>query len=246
MTSLALRTDLLVDPIEVERREGHLVLRLRSEPDYWFGNAVVVPGGTPIPEAERLFAAAHPNATHRVVIFDPPEMPETVPEGWEVEEEAILTASSLMPGPPPNGYEIRAIEGEADWGAVLGLRRAVDAEEGQEGPSHDRFLAGRVASMRAVAETGRGVRMGAFRDGELAASAGIAWDEEVARYQLVETASDHRRRGLAAALVGACATHAPGRLLVIAAEIGGGAKRLYRRLGFEEAERAMAVVRPGY
>ena len=63
----------------------------------------------------------------------------------------------------------------------------------------------------------------------------------IARFQSVETHPEHRRRGLAAAVVHAAGEHALAtygiEVLVIAADADGDAIRIYRRLGFADAER---------
>ena len=63
----------------------------------------------------------------------------------------------------------------------------------------------------------------------------------IARYQSVETHPEHRRQGLAAAVVHAAGEHALAtygiEVLVIAADTDGDAIRIYRSLGFTDAER---------
>ena len=89
-------------------------------------------------------------------------------------------------------------------------------------------------------------RFGAFVDGEVVATAGIFVTEDgVARYQSVETHPDHRRQGLAAAVVHAAGQHGLDRLgvrtLVIVADVDGEAIGVYRRLGFADLERQLMM-----
>ena len=99
---------------------------------------------------------------------------------------------------------------------------------------------------RRLVDAGRGTRFGAFVDGTLASTAGIFVTEEgVARYQSVETHPDHRRQGLAAAVVHAAGQHGLDELgvrtLVIVADTDGEAIGIYRRLGFADVERQLMM-----
>ena len=256
--SLGLRSDLMVMGARtvLADRGDHLVTRTPDEPDYWFGNAVILRGPeVDLDHTEALFRAAHPAARHRVVQWDDPlparrAVTAALPDGWEVEETDVLTAAALRPVPAPDGYVLRPLADHGDWRQAEALARAIGVEQGDDDDRHAAFVAKRTAFARNVTAEGRGVRMGAFRDGALAAAAGIAWGDGLARYQDVETGLDHRRKGLAAALAGELAAEsvrrAPGAVLVILADADAdGPGRLYRRLGFRRSEGMLAAVRPG-
>ena len=72
-------------------------------------------------------------------------------------------------------------------------------------------------------------------------------NELLARFQTVETHPDHRRQGIGAAVVHAAGRHALDVLgtaqLVIVAETEADAIRIYRRLGFEDAQRQVMLER---
>ncbi len=115
-----------------------------------------------------------------------------------------------------------------------------------------RFARGRNVQERALVADGRGVRFGAWVDGEVVSTAAVFRTEEgVARFQSVETDPAHRRKGLAAAVVHAAGRYALERLLagpgagtlVIVADEDGDAIRIYRGLGFEEVERQLMMER---
>jgi len=98
---------------------------------------------------------------------------------------------------------------------------------------------------------GHGAWFGAFVDGVIRAELGIFTDGEgIARYQFVGTHPDFRRRGLTSALVASAGQWAlaslPGvRELVIIADAGGPAARIYRRVGFRDQEWQAQLYNPG-
>ncbi len=108
----------------------------------------------------------------------------------------------------------------------------------------------RVAAARGLTEAGLATWYGAFIGGELLAQMGIVTDERtgLARYQSVETHPDARRRGLAGTLTWHVGTrtlaegHA--RTLVIVAAPDDAAIRVYRSVGFTEAEFQVGFERP--
>jgi GNAT superfamily N-acetyltransferase len=90
---------------------------------------------------------------------------------------------------------------------------------------------------------------GAFVEGRLRASLGLVSDGRgLVRYQEVQTRPDFRRRGLARALVataGRYGLHELGaRRLVIVADPGCHAIKLYRSLGFADAGAQVELLRP--
>lgn len=104
--------------------------------------------------------------------------------------------------------------------------------------THRTFLTRRLESMRRLTEDGAAVFLGAFTGGELAASLGIVTCGGcLARFQDVHTVLPHRRRGLAAHLLGVAAEWAQDRgctRWVIVADEGSAAGRLYRSCGLTD------------
>src|SRR6202012_1327991 len=96
-----------------------------------------------------------------------------------------------------------------------------------------------------------GAGFGAVADGRLAAQLGIFADGSgVARYQNVETDPEFRRTGLAGTLVWQAGQWDLDRLgahpLVIVPDPEAGAIRVYRSVGFRDAETQIAFQRPPY
>ncbi|MCA9570002.1 MAG: GNAT family N-acetyltransferase [Myxococcales bacterium] len=86
---------------------------------------------------------------------------------------------------------------------------------------------------------------GLFEGGRLVAAAGVCWDDRDARFHMVATAPEHRRRGFATRLVLAAVNGLPdGRRVWIAAEADGAAEVLYCRLGFRRRTAVTVVAVP--
>ena len=104
-----------------------------------------------------------------------------------------------------------------------------------------------IAASRALCESGSGRWFGAFEDGALRAALGIVADGDgLARYQMVETHPEARRRGLATSLVhlaGTTVLDDGATTLVILADPGYHAIDVYRSLGFVERETKVELTR---
>ncbi|TNC74274.1 GNAT family N-acetyltransferase [Rubellimicrobium roseum] len=260
MRSLGFRTDLLAlsGLAEVERHPDHVVIRTPQEPDYWSGNGLILLGPPGDPEEETaLFHRRFPTAEHVSIAWDVPDLdPDEVrplwePRGFAVEVSDVLARTGVPPASdlPPDA-ELRELRRDADWDDVLALGLELAAEDGLDLARHEPFLRRRLSGQRAQAGRGLARWWGAFAGGRLAASLGVVQGEGLARYQTVQTAPAQRRRGLASALIRRAAEAAlkrdPEARLVLVAETGGAPGRLYRRAGFDLAERTVAVLRRGY
>ncbi|MCW2932544.1 MAG: GCN5-related N-acetyltransferase [Actinomycetia bacterium] len=258
--SLGYRTDLTARVREgsrVEDQGDYLVLRSPGNRGYWWGNFLLLPSLRPGEAADWLarFAAEFPDARHVTFGVDVTDNAglagdELAAAGFTAQRSVVLTAGRLRPPPYPNSEATyRPLSGAADWEQAAGLREIALIDESGVG-SDPEFVRSRVAAARALTEAGLATWYGAFIGGELLAQLGIFADgpSGLARYQSVETHPDARRRGLAGTLtwhVGTATLAAgPARTLVIVAEAGDAAIRVYRRLGFTDAELQIGFERP--
>jgi hypothetical protein len=252
--SLGYRTDLMVLALEgsqVSDRGDHLVIRTPGNPDYWWGNFLLLPGLEPGSGGDWLarFAAEFPDAKHVALGVDqtdsgavnPGELP-----GLTMDRNAVLTATSVHAPPHPNTEAVfRKLDGDADWRQSFELTAAIYAGE----PGGDReFLTARLAAKRALTEEGHGAWFGAFIDGTLVSQLGlVTGNSGLARYQSVETHPGARRRGLAGTLVWHAGVQAlaDGRpvTLVMVADPEDVAVRVYRSVGFTIGEFQFGFVR---
>jgi ribosomal protein S18 acetylase RimI-like enzyme len=251
--SLGYRTDLAILALEgsqVTDRGDHLVIRTPGNPDYWWGNFLLLQDLKPGSGSGWMarFAAEFPAARHMALGVDEPGARAVDPgefPGMTMERNAVMTAASLRAPPQPNNEAVfRTLEGDADWRQSLELTTAIYA--GEPG-SDDRFLAAQLAAKRALTQAGHGAWHGAFLDGALVAQLGlITIGAGLARYQSVETHPAARRRGLAGTLVwhaGATALAGGTNTLVMVAEPEDAAIRVYRSVGFTVTESQLGFIR---
>ena len=256
VSSLGFRTDLALLTASgsvVEDRGTHLVVRSPDNPSYFWGNFLLL-AQPPVPGGEKeVVAAFHtefPLADHVSIGIDTAEIDDECRAAFEaagmvVDVATVLTASSLR-APREVEAEVRELGSDEDWEARARLSQQLYPQTPE-----DRFMAyarQKNAQERRLVDAGRGRRFGAYVDGQLASTAGIFVTEDgVARFQSVETHPEHRRQGLAAAVVHAAGQHAldqlGARTLVIVADTDGEAIGIYRRLGLADAERQLMMER---
>jgi GNAT superfamily N-acetyltransferase len=251
--SLGYRTDLAILALEgsqVTDRGDHLVIRTPGNPDYWWGNFLLLRNLEPGSGGSWLarFAAEFPDARHTALGLDQTDAGTVDPSelaGMTMERNAVMTATSVHAPPHPNTEAVfRTLEGDADWRQSFELAAAVYA--GELGGDAE-FLTARLAATRALAEAGHGAWFGAFLDGTLVSQLGLIGDKSgLARYQSVETHPSARRRGLAGTLVwhaGATALTGDASTLVMVADPEDVAIRVYRSVGFTVTEPQLSFIR---
>ena len=254
--SLGFRTDLRLLEMtgsEIEDRGTHLVVRTPANPTYFWGNFLLLKQ-LPVPGGERevigAFHTEFPLAEHVSIGIDATEdlseqLAPFVEAGLEVESGVVLTTGTLVePRPLAEDIVVRALESDDDWERRARLSHHLWSQTDEA--TFMTYARRKNDQERALVARGLGRRYGAFVGDELVSTAGIfVTHAGIARYQSVETHPDHRRRGLAAAVVHAAGEHALAayriEVLVIVADHDGDAIRVYRRLGFEDAERHLTM-----
>ena len=251
--SLGYRTDLAILALEgsqVTDRGDHLVIRTPGNPNYWWGNFLLLRDLEPGSGGSWLarFAAEFPDARHTALGLDETDAGTVDPgelAGMTMERNAVMTAASVHAPPHPNTEVVfRTLEGDADWRQSFELASAVYA--GELGGDAE-FLTARLAATRALAEAGHGAWFGAFLDGTLVSQLGlITAGSGLARYQSVETHPAARGRGLAGTLVrhaSATALNSSTSTLVMVADPEDVAIRVYRSVGFDVTEPQLSFIR---
>lgn len=250
VSSLGFQTDLMIRLLEgsqAEDRGDYLVISSPQNPTYWWGNFLLLAESPPPGDAQKWlarFADEFPEADHVALGIDVTEASmvdsrELIAVGLRLERSSVLTAASLHEPPHPNTVaEIRPLAGDEDWQQATALRTVLN--EGEPG-GEPVFLRARIAAERALTEAGHGAWFGAFTDGQLRAQLGLISDGSgVGRYQNVETHPDTRRQGLAGTLVWRAGQQflesAADRSLVIVADPKDVAIRVYRSVGFADAQ----------
>ena len=256
VTSLGFQTDLalrIMEGAEVTDRGGYLVIRSPGNPDYWWGNYLLL---AEVPEPGTggawlaRFAAEFPAARHVALGVDTTSDEAVIPAeflaaGLELQWGTVLVTAGVQPPPHPNSEaEIRPLSSDDDWrqSVDLGIRCFDGAEP-------TLFLERRAAVRRRLTQAGTGIWFGAFAEGRLLAQLGLFYvGDGRARYQHVETDPEARRQGLAGTLVWHAGRHGHdvlgARTLVIVADRAGEAIRLYRSCGFADRESQLSFERP--
>ena len=254
VSSLGFRTDLALLTAAgslTEDRGTHLVIRSPENPSYFWGNFILL-AQPPVPGGERevvdAFHTEFPMADHVSIGIDGDQLSDDARAAFEsagmtVDVATVLTATSLSP-PREVEAEVRPLASDEDWEARCRLSFQLYPETSEE--TFMTFARAKNVQERKLVTSGLGQRFGAFIDGLLVSTAGIFVTEEgVARFQSVETHSEHRRKGLAGAVVHAAGRHSLDHLgvrtLVIVADTDGEAIGLYRRLGFADSERQLMM-----
>ena len=259
--SLGFRTDLRLLEMtgsEIEDRGTHLVVRTPGNPTYFWGNFLLL-RELPFPGGERevigAFWTEFPLAEHVSIGVDGTDdlteaLQPFVAAGMEVDSGTVLTTGTLVaPRPVAEGVVVRPLESDEDWEGRARLSHHLWSQTDET--TFMTYARRKNAQERGLVARGLGQRYGAFVGDELVSTAGIfVTHAGIARYQSVETHPDHRRQGLAAAVVHAAGEHALAtygiEVLVIAADTDGDAIRIYRSLGFTDVERHNTLERrPG-
>ncbi len=254
--------DVLPRDSVVERRAGFLVIRSPTNPTHYWGNLLLfddAPEAGDGPRWESLFDAAfrgNLHVRHRTFAWDRIDgwegaaREEFADRGYLVGANVGLVAESsdLTPHARENGeVAIRTLDpsigsDQALWDAVVELQCANAEDDGLDEGAQRIYVRRRLDGLRAVFRSGRGAWYVAIEPstGDVVASCGIVVTADRGRYQLVDTASSHRRRGISSRLVVEAARRARtdhGAVrFVIEADPEYHALGLYESLGFERAE----------
>jgi len=223
--------------------------------DFWFGNYLLLaapPKVVDIPRWIARFGAAFadtPELRHKCLQWSG-EGCDTRAEferrGWEFDQTSVLSATtSKALRPAPEGLEFREITGQSDWAKVL-EHHVLTRPDGFAEAAYRAFKTKRLAVFQALVEAGHGHWYGAFKGVDLVGDMGIFHRNNISRFQEVSTHPNHRRQGICAALVHyvSCAEQAAraGNQMVILADKGEPAERIYKRLGYAEIEQIQSVV----
>jgi ribosomal protein S18 acetylase RimI-like enzyme len=268
LRSLVWATDVDVLPLDriVERRDGFWLVRSPSNPAHHWGNLLLFdepPRAGDGLRWETLFDAEFgdvPGVRHRTFAWDRTDgaigaaREEFGARGYDVEESIglIADAGRVRPHPRENrDVIVRPLDAGADdglWDAVVELQVA-GRDPGHAEDDYRVFCRARLEDRRGLFRAGRGAWYVAIdpASGEVAASCGVVVTGGRGRFQAVDTALAHRRRGIASRLVAEAAhrsaeDHGAERLVIVA-DPGYHALALYESLGFERVEHVAGVCR---
>jgi GNAT superfamily N-acetyltransferase len=226
----------------IEVFNDYTLIRSPHNPDYHWGNFILVTNKDLVGDAERWMQAFHdafPEANW--VSIGLTEYP-TNSDSWDsygVELERMdVLKSQTMPNIPEisSAYESRMFQ-DNDWDLLIAREIADNAISGEhEAESFERYITNSINGFRELSRRGLAAWFGAFYESELVADLGIVVCGEIARYQSVQTIQAHRKQGLASHLLGKAGTWAAlqgCKNFVIVTESTNDAGRVYRKAGFQ-------------
>jgi GNAT superfamily N-acetyltransferase len=225
----------------IEECEDHLVIRSPHNPDYHWGNFILVTNSSLVNASDRwlqTFADAFPEATW--IAIGLPQYPESANNwatpGIEIERMDVLKAIEQPSYPQISSeYDSRNLEG-GDWDLLLAREISENKKSGEhDAQSFERYISNAIRGYEELCRRGLAAWFGAFHNSELVADLGIVLCGETARYQSVQTDENHRRNGLASHLLGKAANWAGQKgctSWVIVTESTNDAGRIYRKAGF--------------
>jgi len=257
--SMTHQTDLLISSFRshVEDRGAYLVVRTPENPGFHWGNYLLF--GEPPQTADRrrwpqLFRREFPDdqqVRHIAFSWDSSQSgcaEEFREDGYRLERSLAL--SSQHPVLPPRANQdvvVRPLSQEQEFAAALEIqvecREPVFLYE-----PYRNFRQKQMKLYRRMISRQHGQWFGAFLENKLVADLGVFHKDGVARYQSVSTHPDHRCQGICGRLVYEAGRHAlqrfPGvQTLVMVAEAGHQAARVYQSAGFQPHETIHALSR---
>lgn len=250
--SLGYRTDLLFHRYEGEvvERPDCLVIRTPEQPGYYWGNLLLFPSPPAPGDCPRWMArfreefADLPGVRHQTFAWDAPggetgDLDPFLAEGFAYDPGQVLHAREVHPPPRPlEELEVRPLRTPEEWQAAVECQVACRDPVFSEA-AYREFSRGRMERLGAMASEGLGWWFGAFLDGLQVGSLGIYLEGEVGRFQIVGTLPEYRRRGVCGTLVHRSslqALAAGARELVLVAELGSPAERVYGSVGYGPLE----------
>jgi ribosomal protein S18 acetylase RimI-like enzyme len=258
-TSLGYRTDLMLLQLSgsvLTDRGGYVVVRTPANPLFWWGNYLLfrtpfAPGDAAA--REEIFRSEFPDAKHLALGIDSIDgalgsEDEVKAAGLKIDRSTVMTAAGVRePARPNETSQYRLLTSDDDWEQQVGLSLTTATMEVDD--DYRVFNRRRTEAERKLCEAGHARWFGAFDGDRLQASLGLASDGSgVARFQNVHTRPEDRNQGIASTLVHRASRYGFDELgahtLVMVADPGYLAIRIYRALGFDDNEVQLAVFRP--
>lgn len=258
IVSLNHQTDLMMAGFrsQILDRGDYLLVRTPQSPGFHWGNYLLWERAPVAGDLERwraLFRQEFPDAglvRHEAFTwdtFEPGGVAEFLGAGFQLHATVALSTQRVEMPPRTNlAVSVRPVVHEAEFEA------AIEGQLETRDPAFDRdryfdFCQRQMALYREMIAAGRGLWWGAFAGEELVGSLGVFHSQGLARYQVVTTHRQHQRQGICARLVYEAGRHALEHFgvhtLVMAAEAGSDAARIYQSAGFCARETSYALSR---
>jgi ribosomal protein S18 acetylase RimI-like enzyme len=252
ITRIDLKTDLIFTRYEGEVRDRgtYQAVHTPENPTFHWGNFLIfekAPGPGDAAEWNRTFLKEfghYPTLIHRAYTWNSGRIaPGIVAKFAELRVKLELNrvlsltseASLLRPKKFDTSVDVREIQSEAEWEAVI--ENQIDTRAADFTREHyEPFKRRQFARYRRMHAAGLGSWFGAYSDGRLVADLGLYYEDGIGRFQSVGTHPDFRRRGICGRLVYEASTHGfmkwnLGTLVMVAAD-DYHAAGIYESVGF--------------
>lgn len=228
-----------------ETHPDYAVLRTLSNPNYFWGNLLIMPKAPQLGDCEKwieLFKNEFidPRIYHMTFTWNEDgggDVSEFQARGFEFESTAVMQANSVHPPPKFNSEIIVRPITSLEWREMIELQvRAADDHLPKE--EWRKFYKAQSQRYIAMEKAGMGHWFGAFLDHKLVAGLGIYQHQGLGRFQSVATDPAFQRRGICGTLVYQSAQYAlekmPINQLVMCADPDYFALKIYQSVGFEQ------------
>ena len=251
--SLSRRTDLIFAKFSgsVTDRGSYTLIQTPSNPGFHWGNYLIFDHAPKLGDLKKWKGVfdrefnfptrpQHYVFTWDTETEDPGQYQEFLDANFDFDLGVVLTATQLNPPPHLNSdVTVKKIHSDQDWEDVTQLQ-LLCADPKFLNSYHTEFKLQQMSQYKKMSEADRGDWFGAFLDGKLVADLGIYSEEEIGRYQNVETHPDFRKQGICGTLVyqaGISALKDFGiTTLVMEADPEYHAARVYESVGFKRTE----------
>ena len=251
--SLAHRTELNLARYEGEvcDWDDYVAVKTPSHPEYWWGNYIVFSSAPRSGDLKRWSAifrkeySYYPEIRHMAFTWDlavaeQGETGEFEAAGFELDKAEFLYASRVNVPPKPNTrVMVRPVASDSEMEQAIELQMLTSGE-GMDKAEYMAFIRRRMAVYRGMAGAGKGNWFGAFLGDRLAGHLGLFHDGKAGLIFDVATHPDFTRQGICGTLVHEASARALAdyhlETLVLEADPGYHAKRIYESVGFEPGE----------
>ena len=257
LKSLALITDLFLAQLETEvlNREGYIVFKTPSHPDYFWGNYIVFfesPKEGDLVRWKDIYREEFSlqNPGYYVFTWDSCEMKQEFitpfeEDGFKLNVDITLTTAEPVKPPRFNDkIKVRVINTPEEWEQIRYVH--VNKDPTQPVKSQMQFITKRLQAFKDLVDKGCALRFGAFMDGKAVGDLGMCYKDGLARFNLVATHPDYFRQGICQTLVYESSLYVLENLnislLVIVADENYHAYRVYQMAGFKPVQKNFSLM----
>jgi len=267
--SLGIGTNTMIHRFDggiVEEHNDCIVIRTPANPNYWWGNYLLMPNPPQVGDFERwqrlLQERFGSEFKHRVFAWDiNPDDALNPIRGKDTDfvsggfnryaDEVLATKEEGLKKPEfiDKNLEVRPLESSKDWADALEIN-VLCREAHHPEASYREHRKKQLEMYQRLQVEDIGSIFGGFLDGKLVADMGLFIENGLGRFQHVETHPDYRKRGIAGTMVHYISewgfNKRGAEYLVIIADPEGPAVNLYKSLGYDLQEKSYSLEKPSY